>query len=64
MEDVNTRFIDGYLHALWEGKGSDLLLIPGAVAAVRIDGELLPIAGEDALTDEAMAGILWCSATQ
>ena len=58
MEDVNTKSIDTFLTALWDGKGSDLLMIPGAAPAVRIDGDLLPIAGEAPLTDERMDGIV------
>jgi twitching motility protein PilT len=58
MEDVNTAPVDRYLTALWDGKGSDLLLIPGAMPVVRIDGDLLPIAGEQSLTDEVMDGII------
>ena len=53
-ETVDTTAIDPYLRTLWEHKGSDLLLVTGAAPAVRIDGVLRPIGGENPLTPASM----------
>ena len=52
MEDVVTTPIDHYLQALWDLKGSDLLLVAGAAPVVRVDGELCPIEGEAPVSPE------------
>ena len=54
MEQVATTPIDHLLHALWEKKGSDLLLVAGAPPTARVDGELEPIEGEEQFTPERL----------
>jgi twitching motility protein PilT len=66
MTYVNTALIDGYLHTLWERRGTDVLLVAGAPPLMRIDGEIVPIE-ENALKPEdtartlrgVLAGELW-----
>jgi len=43
---------DLLLASLWESKGTDLLLTPGAAPMVRVDGELARIAGYHPLTGD------------
>lgn len=58
MEQITTEPIDRYLTTLWEHRGSDLLLVAGAPAMVRIDGDMRPIGGEEPFTPEALHQIL------
>lgn len=59
MDIVNTAPIEHLLRTLWEHKGSDLLLVAGAVPMVRLDGTLRPIGGEEPYSaDKAEATIL------
>ena len=45
--------IDDLLNALWEARGTDLLLTVGAPPLIRVDGHLRPIAGMPVLEAEA-----------
>src|SRR4051812_17555654 len=57
-----TSAIDRYLEALWEAKGTDLLLTAGAPPLLRIDGKLEPFAGAErlspAMLDKIVAKVL------
>ena len=44
--------LDDLLAALWAARGSDLLLTAGVPPLLRVDGELRPLAGQDALTPD------------
>jgi twitching motility protein PilT len=59
VQNITTGPIDRYLQTLWEHKGSDLLLVAGAAPTVRIDGELRPIGGEDALDADVLEKMLF-----
>ena len=58
MDAINSAPIDHLLRTLWEHKGSDLLLIAGALPTVRIDGELRPIGGQEPLSAEGVDGLI------
>jgi twitching motility protein PilT len=46
------------LTALWDRRGSDLMLTPGAAPLLRVDGELRRLDGWEALTPQFTAAIL------
>lgn len=54
--------VDRLLGALWDARGTDLLLTVGLPPMLRVDGELRPVPGESALaaadTDSLLAEIL------
>jgi twitching motility protein PilT len=50
--------IDRLLAALWEAKGTDLLLTVGMAPQTRVDGALAPIAGHPVLTAEDTDALL------
>ncbi len=62
MTSGNTAPLDDFLQALWDAKGSDLLLTPGAPPFLRVDGVVLPMTGQPRLMPEdtirLLAGIL------
>jgi twitching motility protein PilT len=41
------EFVDEMLGALWDAKGTDLLLTAGAPPLIRVDGDLRPVEGQD-----------------
>ncbi len=41
--------VEGWLQELWDRGGSDLLLSDGTPPMIRVDGELVPVAGADVL---------------
>ncbi|MDQ1723583.1 MAG: twitching motility protein PilT [Frankiaceae bacterium] len=52
MDHGNSAPLDVYLSALWDAKGSDLLLTPGAPPLMRVDGLILPISEQARLTPD------------
>lgn len=58
MHDIITGPIDHYLQALWENKASDLLLVAGAPATIRVDGLLQPMDATTTLSPEGIARLL------
>ena len=52
MPKADVTRIDSYLQRLIDEKGTDLLLTAGAPPLVRIDGKLVPFAGEEPLRPE------------
>jgi twitching motility protein PilT len=54
--------VDRLLNALWEAKGTDLMLTAGLPPMIRVDGTLSPVAGEQPLaaddTDALLAEVL------
>src|SRR4051812_48147444 len=50
--------VDRLLNALWDGKGTDLMLTAGLPPMVRVDGTLAPVAGEATLTGDDTDGLL------
>src|SRR4051794_21888922 len=66
MADVNTALIDGYLRALWDRHGTDVLLVAGAPPMMRLDGAMerlddTPLRPEDThhIVRGVLAGELW-----
>ena len=49
---------DDLLEQLWESKGTDLLVSPGAIPMVRVDGDLGPLSGWGPLTAEETDEVL------
>ena len=45
-------YIDDLLVALWEVRGTDILLSVGTTPLIRVDGELRPVQGYDRLTQQ------------
>jgi twitching motility protein PilT len=52
------------LTALWERRGSDLMLTPGSAPLLRVDGELRRLDGWESMTPESTASILRGMLTQ
>jgi twitching motility protein PilT len=50
--------IDNLLSALWQARGTDLLLTPGTPPQIRVDGRLLPLARHAALTGDDTDALL------
>jgi twitching motility protein PilT len=50
IESALPADVDALVAALWQAKGSDLLLTAGAPPLIRVDAELRPVAGHRALT--------------
>lgn len=50
--------IDRYLAALWDAKGTDLLLTAGSPPLLRVDDEMRPVEGEPVLTATAVEKIV------
>jgi len=59
MDRIEPLSIEVLLHALWDAKGSDLLLTPGTAPLIRVDGVLQPIAGADRLTPADTESLLY-----
>src|SRR3954452_23305844 len=66
MADVNTALIDGYLRALWDRHGTDILLVAGAPPLMRLDGAIVPLDDHTLRPDDThrivrgvLAGELW-----
>jgi len=58
---VNTEVVvqaDDLLQQLWDSKGTDLLVSPGARPRVRVDGDLGPLEGCPVLTADGTAALL------
>ncbi len=58
MAHVDPRPLIPLLQPLWDQGISDLLLVAGAAPLVRVDGSLVPLPGEGALTGEAVEHIV------
>ncbi len=58
MANVDPRPLIPLLQPLWDQGISDLLLVAGAAPMVRVDGSLVPLPGEAALTGEAVEHIV------
>jgi Tfp pilus assembly ATPase PilU len=63
MHDVETGPIDHYLRAMADQRASDLLLVAGAAATFRIDGELRPAGSDGPLTAEDTTRVIKAGAT-
>ena len=50
MANTTAVTADTLLEQLWDSKGTDLLLTAGVRPSVRVDGDLGPIHGSEALT--------------
>jgi twitching motility protein PilT len=50
--------VDRLLEALWDARGTDLLLTVGLAPMIRVDGELLPVPGQAALTPDDTTSLL------
>jgi twitching motility protein PilT len=50
--------VDRLLQALWHASGTDLLLTVGLPPMIRVDGELRPVPGHDALTVDDTESLL------
>ncbi len=50
--------IDRLLEALWDARGTDLMLTVGLPPMVRVDGELIPIPGQSALLPDDTNSLL------
>src|SRR5690349_3142253 len=46
--------LDAWLEKVWEAGGTDLLLTTGSAPLARVDGELMPLAGEAVLTSASI----------
>ncbi|KRC57063.1 type IV pili twitching motility protein PilT [Nocardioides sp. Root79] len=57
MHRIGDR-IDQLLAALWEVKGTDLMLTVGLPPMLRVDGTLMPVPGQSALTADQTDGLL------
>ena len=55
---VNIAPIEHYLAALWERGGSDLLITAFSPPLMRIDGQLIPIPGEESLHQDRVEQIV------
>ena len=60
MADVREQLLE----ALWERRGSDLMLTPGCAPLVRVDGELRRLDGWPPMTSDQTAAILACMLTK
>ena len=49
---TSTAAIDAFLDELWEQKATDLLLTAGSPPLIRIDGQMTPLEGVEALSPE------------
>ena len=62
MSSTYNERIDPWLQVLWDGRGSDLLLVSGSSPRVRIDGSLRPLENEPVLKaaeiEELIRGML------
>ena len=54
MADVREQLLE----ALWERRGSDLMLTPGCAPLLRVDGELRRLDGWSEMTSDQTAAIL------
>jgi twitching motility protein PilT len=52
MARITSVPIDRFLEELWERKGTDLLLTAGSPPLIRVDGEMRPIDGVEALNPD------------
>src|SRR5438552_3212729 len=50
--------VDTLPSALWQARGTDLLLTPGTPPQIRVDGKLAPLAGQSTLTGDDTQAIL------
>ena len=58
FEEIDTKPIERYLRAVVTQSATDLLLTEGSAPRLRIDGRLVPIAGEPVLTDEQVRWLI------
>jgi len=58
FEEIDPKPIERYLRAVVTQSATDLLLTEGSPARLRIDGKLVPIAGEPVLTDEQVSTMI------
>ena len=62
MRSIDVGELSPWLEALWESRGSDLLLVPGSAPRLRVNGKLAAIDGAPVLDgehiDEIVQGIL------
>jgi len=58
MTTVRLDLIEKYLEDVWDRRGTDLLFTVGAPPLARIDGVLMPINADEALTDSELDAIV------
>lgn len=59
LSSGSTEAIDRLLQRMVEMKASDLHLCVGAPPMLRLDGDMVPLSGEDRLSPESIQSILW-----
>ena len=59
MDRTDAPDIEILLNALWDAKGSDLLLTPGTTPLIRVDGVLRPVEGTERLTPADTESLLY-----
>ena len=58
MTTVRLDLIEKYLEDVWDRRGTDLLFTVGAPPLARLDGVLMPINADEALTDSELDAIV------
>ncbi len=58
MTTSDTSSVDAWLESLWDKGGSDVLLSAGSPARLRVDGALVEVPGEDALSAEQIERVI------
>jgi twitching motility protein PilT len=58
MSGVKVEVIEPWIKELWDRGGSDLLVTAGSPPMLRVDGELIPVAGAESLDGEATGALV------
>src|SRR4051812_11800456 len=58
MTVVHLDLIEKYIEEVWDRRGTDLLFTVGAPPLARIDGQIVPINSDEALTDSEVDAIV------